>query len=111
MAPNPTNHAPHRRRGRSDPFEGALSAKLVCDAVPAMGAVSGATANSIAATGSLPVDAFHSKWVPRLTKRANGMKNFTEALSHSQYRTAARFLRNAKANNATATAKSVDCQR
>jgi hypothetical protein len=45
-----------------------------------------------------------------LTNSEKGMRNFTEAASQTQYRTAARFFLNASANSPAAAAKSVDCQ-
>jgi hypothetical protein len=53
----------------------------------------------------------NSNWLPRLISKENGTTNFTEALNHNQYRTSARFFRNATVNSPAANANSVDCQR
>src|SRR5580658_10082305 len=53
----------------------------------------------------------HPSRPPTLMSKEKGMKNFTDAASQSQYRTAARFFLSASVNAHIAAAKTVDCQR
>jgi hypothetical protein len=48
---------------------------------------------------------------PALTSRENGARNFNDAASHTQYRTAARCLFSARVSSQAATPKTVDCHR
>ena len=41
----------------------------------------------------------------------NGIRNFTDAASHSQYRARAELARNAKASTTATAAKPVDCHK
>jgi hypothetical protein len=42
---------------------------------------------------------------PRLTSNANGMRNFSDALSQTQYRILGEFLRSANASNPAKSVK------
>src|ERR1035441_3789935 len=53
----------------------------------------------------------HPSWEPALTRREKGIRNFTDAASQIQYRTDARFFRNASVNSPATAANRVDCQR
>ena len=53
----------------------------------------------------------HSNRLPMAMSHDNGIRNFTDAASHSQYRTAARFFLSASVISAATAANSVDCQR
>jgi hypothetical protein len=53
----------------------------------------------------------HSTWPAMLTRIENGTRNFTDAASHSQCRTAARFLRSISVSKAATQANSVDCHK
>jgi len=48
---------------------------------------------------------------PNATSAAKGTRNFTDAASHSAYRTCGRLRRSARASSATTAATTVDCQR
>ena len=48
---------------------------------------------------------------PRAVSAANGIRNFSDAASHSQYRTWARLRLNASVSSPASAATSVDCQR
>ena len=56
-----------------------------------------------------------SRWPYQLSAGAHsngkGIRNFTEAASQIQYRTAARFVRSASVNSQATAAQRVDCQR
>ena len=54
---------------------------------------------------------FHGTSVPSHTSAANGMRNFIDAASQTQKRTAAWFFRRAAAMTAAAPAQTVDCHR
>ena len=50
-------------------------------------------------------------WLPANTRIEKGIRNFTDAASQSQYRTAARFFRSASVERPATTANRVDCHR
>ena len=50
-------------------------------------------------------------WLPTATNSENGIRNFSEAASQSEYRTRAEFFRRAKVSNPAAAAKRVDCHK
>ena len=51
------------------------------------------------------------KLAPTPASHANGIRNFTDAASQIQYRTAARFFRSVSVNSHATAANKVDCQR
>src|SRR5262249_24122119 len=72
----------------------------------------GSPSRAIAADGV--ANAFelrHSMRLPNSINGDNGIRNFSDAASHSRWRAAARLWRRAIASRPAATANSVDCHR
>src|SRR5665213_4599932 len=105
----PQNHTRKRRTG-AEPDTGSTAAIGNCCA----GMLKGwpiCFATKEKAGRAIPDAVDHANRVPRLINSEKGTRNFSEAASQIQYRTAARFFFNLNTNNHATAAQTVDCQR